>query len=232
MREWYYSENAQVYGPFPENQVRKMIRNRQLTDETLVWCGEAGFVERGWTRIADTELSSQIPINDDSFLDSSPTITSAPYYEKIETAQTATNYVFSSNRQFGDKPRSSQFISRHMEKKLIIGAISICIVLILAIVGGVSFWYVQQQVHAKIMPHSAKELEGKNYQAVITRLKTAGFTNIKTEIVDDLVIGWRFNDGEVERVSANGKTNFNSGSRFPVDARIVVTYHTFPAKYH
>jgi hypothetical protein len=232
MREWYYSEHGQIYGPFPEDQVRKMIRNRQLTEDTLVWCGETDFVERGWTRMADTELSSQIPINDDSFLNSSPTITSTPYYEKIETAQTAANYVFSSNRQFGNKPRSSQFISRHVEKKVIIGAISICIVLMLATVGGVSFWYVQQQAHTKIMPHSAKELKGKNYQDVITRLKTAGFTNIETEIVDDLVIGWLIEDGEVERVSANRRTNFNSGSRFPIDAKIVVTYHTFPAKYN
>jgi hypothetical protein len=229
MREWYYSESGQMYGPLPEDQIRKMIWDRQLTEDTLVWCGEPDFAERGWVCLADTELSSTIPINDDSFLNSSPTITSAPYYENMKNAQTATNYVFSSNRQFAPRV-SSRFISRHLEKKLVIGAISICIVLMLATVAGIPFWYVKQQANAKIMPRSAEELKGKNYQDVITRLKAAGFTNIRTEIVDDLVTGWLVKDGEVERVSANGRANFDSGSRFPIDAKIVVTYHTFSRK--
>jgi hypothetical protein len=230
MREWHYAENDQIYGPLPEDQIQRMIWGRQLTDDTLVWCGEPDFVERGWVRIADTELSSQIPINDDSFLNESPAITSAPDYEKMENAQTATNYAFSSNRQFSDEHHGSQFLSRHVEEKIIKVAISICIVLIIATVAGVSFLYSQQQANAKIMPLSAEELKGKNYQEVITRLKTAGFTNIKTEIMYDLIAGWLVKDGEVERVSANGKTYFNSGSKFPMDAKIVVTYHTFPAK--
>jgi hypothetical protein len=228
MREWYYSENGQIYGPLPEDQIRRMIWNRQLTEDTLVWCGEPNFVERGWVRITDTELSSQIPINDDSFLNEPPTITNTLYHEKIENTQTATNYVFSSNHQFSDEHRGSQFSSRRAVEKVIIGAISICIALIIATVAGVSFWYIRQQANAKIMPLSAKELKGKNYQEVITRLKTAGFTNIKTEIMDDLIAGWLIKDGEVERVSVNGKTGFNSGSKFPMDAKIVVTYHTFP----
>ncbi|MDR1590815.1 MAG: GYF domain-containing protein [Puniceicoccales bacterium] len=232
MREWYYSENGQMYGPLPEDQIQTMIWERQLTEDTLVWCGEPDFVERGWVRIADTELSSQIPTNNDSSLNESPPISNNPHYKKMENAQTSTNYVFSSNRQFSNEHRGHQFSSRHVEEKVIKGAIAICIALMIATVVGVSFLYIQQQANAKIMPHSAKELEGKNYQDVITRLKTAGFTNVKTEIVDDLVIGWLTKDGEVESVSVNGKTNFNSGSKFPIDAKIVVTYHTFPAKYN
>ncbi|MDR3076164.1 MAG: DUF4339 domain-containing protein [Synergistaceae bacterium] len=67
VREWYYSETGQIgdiCGPFPEDQVRKMIRNRQLTEDTLVWCKEPDFAKRGWTRIADTALSSQIPMEE------------------------------------------------------------------------------------------------------------------------------------------------------------------------
>jgi hypothetical protein len=231
MREWYYSENDLIYGPFPEDQVQKMIRNGQLTEDTIVWCGETDFIKRGWIRIADIELFSQIPINDDSFSSSSPTITSAPNYGKTENARTTATYVFSSSRQFDDGHRSTKSMSRQAKKKIIIGAISICIVLIVGTVGGLSFWYVQQQAKAKIMPLSAKEFKGKNYVDVITRLKSAGFTNIKTEIVDDLVLGWRTKDGEVERVSVNRRTNFNSGSKFPADAKIVITYHTFRAKH-
>jgi hypothetical protein len=116
-----------------------------------------------------------------------------------------------------------------------IGIISISIVLMLAIVGGSAFWYVQQQAKIRMtksteirMPKSAEALKGENYQDVITLLETAGFTSIKTAILDDLVTGWMTKDGEVERVSVNGDTNFYSGSKFSVDAKIVVTYHTFP----
>jgi hypothetical protein len=74
MREWFYAENGQRYGPFPEDQVRKMIRNGQLTEDTLVWCGESDFAKRGWIRIADTELSSQIPIEGEDLNDVKRTI--------------------------------------------------------------------------------------------------------------------------------------------------------------
>jgi hypothetical protein len=112
-----------------------------------------------------------------------------------------------------------------------IAIISIFIVLMLATVGGVSFWYVQEegQQQTKIrMPRSAEQFKGENYRDVITLLETAGFRNIETVILNDLVTGWLTKDGEVERVSVNGETSFYSGSRFPVDAKIVVTYHTFP----
>jgi hypothetical protein len=225
MREWYYSEHSQIYGPLPEDQILKMILNRRLTEDTLVWCGEPDFAERGWVRLADTELSSQIP-NDDSFLDESPATSDTRYYEKMENAQqTATNYVFSSNRQYSDK-RSSRFKSRQAQEMVIIGAISICVVLMLATVGGAVFWYVQQPAKVR-MPKSAEELKGENYKDVITLLETTGFRNIKTEILYDLVTGWMTKDGEVERVSANGETDFHSGSKFPADAKIVVTYHAF-----
>ena len=78
------------------------------------------------------------------------------------------------------------------------------------------------------MPEASSELEGEDYQDVMTRLEVAGFTSIETAALDDLITGWLTNDGEVERVSVNGETDFSSGSRYPVDARIVITYHTFP----
>lgn len=34
-------------------------------------------------------------------------------------------------------------------------------------------------------------------------------------------------DGEVEEVSINGETTFSTDSRYPSDATIVVSYHTF-----
>ena len=81
-----------------------------------------------------------------------------------------------------------------------ISIIIIFIVLMFATVGEAALWGVK-----KIrMPKSATELKGEHYRDVITLLETAGFTNIKTAILDDLVAGWLAKDGEVERVSVNG----------------------------
>lgn len=75
---------------------------------------------------------------------------------------------------------------------------------------------------------SSSELVGKNYEDVVSTLKEAGFTNVETEILDDLITGWLKEDGEVEKVKIDGKTSFSSDSKFDDDAKIVVVYHTFP----
>lgn len=71
---------------------------------------------------------------------------------------------------------------------------------------------------------SASEYKHKNYEEVTTALKTLGFTNIKYEILYDIVSGWTDN-GEVESVSIAGKTDFTRGDVFSADAEIIITYH-------
>lgn len=80
------------------------------------------------------------------------------------------------------------------------------------------------------MPSSSEEFEGVNYEDAVTKLQKAGFTNVETKILDDLVTGWLTKDGEVERVSVDGDTDFSEGSKYLPDAKVVVTYHTFPEK--
>jgi hypothetical protein len=80
-----------------------------------------------------------------------------------------------------------------------------------------------------IVPASSSDYEGKDFQEVIDDLQNAGFTNIETEALDDLNIGWLTKDGEVDKVSINGDTSFSTSSKFPNDAKIVITYHTFPS---
>jgi len=77
---------------------------------------------------------------------------------------------------------------------------------------------------------SSSEFKGKNYENVVTQLQKASFTNIKTEPLDDLVTGWLTKDGEVEQVEINGTTVFSANTSFLKDAKIVITYHTFPKK--
>ena len=71
---------------------------------------------------------------------------------------------------------------------------------------------------------SASEYRHKNYEDVAAALKTLGFTNIKYEILYDIVLGWT-HDGEVENVSIAGKTDFTRGNVFPADAETIITYH-------
>lgn len=78
------------------------------------------------------------------------------------------------------------------------------------------------------MPSSSRAYKGANYQDVINELKDAGFTNIETEVLDDLITGWLTKDGEVEQVEVDGDTTFSTDTKKPHDVKIVVTYHTFP----
>lgn len=80
------------------------------------------------------------------------------------------------------------------------------------------------------VPKSSSDLEGKDYKDVMTLLQVAGFTKIEVETLEDLIIGWLTKDGEVEKVSINGDTDFSASSKFPNDSKIVITYHTYSSK--
>ena len=80
-----------------------------------------------------------------------------------------------------------------------------------------------------IIGYSSSELAGKNYEEVVTNLENAGFINVETKAIDDLITGWLTNDGEVEKVSINGDTDFSASSKYPYDSKIMITYHTFPS---
>lgn len=86
----------------------------------------------------------------------------------------------------------------------------------------------EENVNVLKVSRSSDELVGENYQTVISELETIGFTNIKTEVLDDLVTGWLTKDGSVEQVEINGNNDFGNGTKFPKDAEIIITYHTFP----
>ena len=78
------------------------------------------------------------------------------------------------------------------------------------------------------LPISSNDLKDANYQDIVAKFENAGFTNIQTEVIDDLIFGWFTKDGEVEEVSVDGYTSFSTNNRYPADVKIVVSYHTFP----
>lgn len=74
------------------------------------------------------------------------------------------------------------------------------------------------------VPASASDYKYENYQDVKKDLEDAGFTNITTEILYDIVLGWT-DEGEVKSVSIDGRTDYEKGEVFNMDAPIVITYH-------
>ena len=77
------------------------------------------------------------------------------------------------------------------------------------------------------MPEASSDFYSENYQDVITQLQLAGFTNIETTAMEDLIFGFLISDGGVETVSVNGRADYQSGDKFEAGALILITYHTF-----
>ena len=78
-----------------------------------------------------------------------------------------------------------------------------------------------------IIPLDAKKYKGENYKQVVQELTDAGFEDVDAELIYDIVTGWLTEDGEVEKVSIGGDTEFEEGEYASEDAHVVVTYHTY-----
>jgi hypothetical protein len=133
-----------------------------------------------------------------------------------------------------DKEIINQLFNKQYRKRnlVILGAFSVVILMCscLGILYSLGRSSEEPDTIVKInIPASSSDFEGENYQDVVAKLENAGFTNIQTKLIDDLVFGWFTKDGEVEEVSVDGYTSFSTSSSFPEDVPIVVTYHTFPA---
>lgn len=72
---------------------------------------------------------------------------------------------------------------------------------------------------------SSDNIIGKNYIDITVLLKKQGFTNIKHNIINDVILGWFVEKGEIESISINGITEFNSEQQFPYDAEVIISYH-------
>ena len=79
-------------------------------------------------------------------------------------------------------------------------------------------------------PRSAWKSEGKNYKDIVKEFKEAGFTNIETKALEDMIIGLLVSEDEVKTISIDGKDDFDEGDVFKKNAKIVISYHSYPAK--
>ncbi len=76
-------------------------------------------------------------------------------------------------------------------------------------------------------PISSKEVKGKNYEEVIDLFSNEGFINIETNVEYDIITGWITDDGEVDNVTINSDKYFFGGKGYPLDAEVIITYHTY-----
>jgi len=56
--EWYYHLDGQSYGPIPKSELKKLIADRRLLSDTLVWSNDPYYAERGWIKISETEFTA------------------------------------------------------------------------------------------------------------------------------------------------------------------------------
>ncbi len=76
-------------------------------------------------------------------------------------------------------------------------------------------------------PVSAREAKGKQYSEIVDKFKNAGFEDIVISADYDLITGWINSPGEVESISVDGNSSFDSGSMFTVDSKIEIVFHDF-----
>ena len=65
------------------------------------------------------------------------------------------------------------------------------------------------------------------YEELETQFLDAGFVNVRTEVIYDIITGWITKDGSVESVSINGDTDFSEYASYRPDVEVIITYHTF-----
>ena len=77
------------------------------------------------------------------------------------------------------------------------------------------------------VPISSKAAKKINYEELETQFLDAGFVNVRTEVIYDIITGWITKDGSVESVSINGDTDFSEYASYRPDVEVIITYHTF-----
>ena len=73
---------------------------------------------------------------------------------------------------------------------------------------------------------SSYQFQGIDYKRVIDYFEKCEFYHIKTKRIEDLPYERIKEDGIVENVLINGKSNFDSASQFSFDAKVVIVYRS------
>ena len=68
---------------------------------------------------------------------------------------------------------------------------------------------------------------GRNYREVIEDFQDKGFTNIKTNKIEDLQYGFVVRYEQVETITVGGDSNYDSGVKVPADTEVIISYHGY-----
>ena len=104
------------------------------------------------------------------------------------------------------------------------------VALLLVLMVGSGIYYVTRPGNWGPIPFSSSEVKGRNYSEVVKQLEDAGFTNVETVPIRDLVTGILTRDGSVEKVTINGDAEFTKNKDCEKSSKITIYFHTFPIK--
>ncbi len=77
------------------------------------------------------------------------------------------------------------------------------------------------------VPKAVFDYEDKNYAAMETLFKSAGFTNVKSVPLNDLAVGLLKKPGMVESIMINGQSVSYVRRKFSPNAAVVISYHSY-----
>lgn len=85
-------------------------------------------------------------------------------------------------------------------------------------------------VKKNFLPFSSDERDDSLlYEDIKKQFEEKGFVNVVGEPIEDLILGFLTQDGEIEEIIVDGKKEFKSYDYVAFDAKIVIRYHTFPS---
>lgn len=135
--------------------------------------------------------------------------------------------------KYSDKKNKREHFGSNSKAVLII----ICVI---AVIGAAAYFYFShsktESAHVKNgdlkLPISSSEIEEENYNFsdLHNTFINCGFKNVIPEKIEDVKVGLLKKDGEIEKVTVNGRTSFKKGEWVDKDAEIVITYHTKKSK--
>ena len=116
------------------------------------------------------------------------------------------------------RAKRAAFCKKHWKAILVL-----CLIII-----GLGFGYyeyneLQKRIEIRV---SSSELVGKDHDTARIILERNGFINIREDAIPDLEALETSKSGIVSDVSVKGKSEFDATSKFPYDAKVVITYHT------
>lgn len=82
-------------------------------------------------------------------------------------------------------------------------------------------------VSTAVVPHRAAECVGQEYSTVKNEFRSAGFTNVSVEKIEDLKITEAEKVNAVESISVGGNADFSKGQEFDKSDEVIIRYHVY-----